>query len=137
MNDNNKLHKVLCECLDKDVETVSATVQARLTRIRAKALTQHSKTKHYERFGLRYNPMKVSAVFASLLLVVFSSVLILDSNPTGFDESINKNLTIDELIEAGVVNGDVGKEFFLTEEDLDFFENLELYQWLDSEFKMS
>lgn len=136
MNDNNKLHKTLCECLDKDVEAVNATVQARLTQMRVDAL-KHSETKHYELFGLNYNPMKVSAVFASLLLVVFSSVLVLDFNNTSFDENINKKLTIDELIEASVVNGDVGKEFFLTEEDLDFFENLELYQWLDSEFKMS
>jgi len=136
MNDNNKLHNTLCKCLDKDVEAVSTTVQTRLTRMRVDAL-EHAKTKHYELFGLNYNPMKVSAVFASLLFVVFSSVLVLDLNNTRFDENINKKLTIDELIEASVVNGDVGKEFFLTEEDLDFFENLELYQWLDSEFKMS
>lgn len=135
MNDNNKLHKVLSECLDKDVAAVSATVQTRLTRIRTNAL-ECSKPK-YELFGLSYNPMKVGAVFASLLLVVLSSVLVLDSNNTRFDDSMNKKLTIDELIEASVVNGNVGNEFFLTEEDLDFFENLELYQWLDSEFKMS
>jgi len=131
MNDNNKLHKVLCERLDKDVEAVSASVQSRLTRIRVDALAQSPKAKYYALFGLRYNPMKASAVFASLLFVAFSSFFVLDFSNTHNDE------TIGELIEASVVNGDVGKEFFLTEEDLDFFENLELYQWLDAEFKMS
>jgi hypothetical protein len=131
MNDNNKIHKALCERLDKDVEAVSASVQSRLTRMRVDALAQSPRAKDYTLFGLTVNPMKASAVFASLLFVAFSSFFVLDFSNTYNDE------TIGELIEASVVNGDVGKEFFLTEEDLDFFENLELYQWLDSEFKMS
>jgi len=137
MNDNNKLHKALSERLDKDVEAVSASVQSRLTKMRFDALAQMPQVNRYELFGLTYNPMKVSAIFASVLFVAFFSLFILNFGNTDSDENGHKKLTIDELIEASVVNGDVGKEFFLTEEDLDFFENLELYQWLDSEFKMS
>jgi uncharacterized protein (DUF1697 family) len=40
-----------------------------------------------------------------------------------------------EPIEVSTVNT-IGKDFdaLLNEEDLDFFENMELYQWLDAEF---
>jgi hypothetical protein len=137
MNDNNKLHKALCQSLDRDVETISTTVQARLTRMRMDALAELSETQHHSVFGFFNNPMKVGAVFASVLFVVLSSFIALDMNNINSETDINGNLTIDELIQSSVVNEDVGKEFFLTEEDLDFFENLELYQWLDTEFKIS
>jgi ABC-type transport system involved in cytochrome c biogenesis ATPase subunit len=137
MNDNNKLNKRLKESLDKDVEALSAAVQTRLTQARIQALNEFPITQHKYLFGFSFNPIKVSAVFASLLFVVFSSFFILDSSNMSLDKNGGENLATDELIEAHVVNGIIGKEFFKTEEDLDFFENLELYQWLDTEFKIS
>ena len=136
MNDNN-LHTIVCKSLDKDVEALSASVQSRLTQRREQALARTKRSSFFSSFQLINQPIKVGAVFASLAFVAMTSVTIFNSEDKVSVETSGEILTLHEPINENSVNGDVGEEFFLTEEDLDFFENLDLYQWLDSEFKIS
>ena len=136
MNDNN-LHTIVCRSLDKDVDALSASIQSRLTQSRTGALEKSLEPSSYFPFNFIKQPVNVAAVFASLLLVTLSFVVVLNVNEDIGLEVADSNLMPYEPIEENIVNDDVGKDFFLTEEDLDFFENLDLYQWLDSEFKIS
>lgn len=136
MNDNN-LHAIVCKSLDKDVDALNASIQSRLTQRRTGALKRSLEPSSYFSFNFIRQPVKVAAVSVSLLLATLSFVVVLNTNEDAGLEVASDNLTPHELIGENIVNDDVGKEFFLTEEDLDFFENLDLYQWLDSEFKIS
>jgi len=139
MNDN-KLHAMVRKSLDKDVETVSASIQSKLTRARMEALDKASNNinDNFGVFSLLLNrPIQIAAVVASLSFIAVSSFSVMDISKQETVEIAQEILTSGEPLASNAVNETVGKDFFLTEEDLDFFENLELYQWLDSEFKTS
>ena len=137
---DNKLHAIVCNSLDKDVDTLNANIQLKLTCARINALEQ----KKPKCFWSELLSPKLAVTFASLSFVVTVAVAILqtlnthDVPPIVSNTSVIKSLIKnepDDWIDVDTIN--VGDEFFLTEEDLDFFENLDLYQWLDSEFKIS
>jgi len=140
---NDKIHTIVRKSLDKDVETLSANIQSRLTRARTEALENSSsninhKFKIFSLFSNR--SVQVATALASVTFVAISSFSVININNKDTQNTIEiakENLTSDEPFTPQIVDSDVGKDFFLTEEDLDFFENLELYQWLDSEFKTS
>ncbi len=138
MNDN-KLHTIICGSLDKDVDALSAELRSKLTRVRVSSLERRST------FSFWKVKSKAITLLASLAVVAVSSYVVLQTPSTTVDhvdmvassESLQQNLIEDEPIFLDDVDTDVGDEFFLTEEDLDFFDNLDLYQWLDAEFKLS
>ena len=138
MNDN-KLHAMVCKSLDKDVETLSASVQSKLARARTDAIEKaNNSNDKFSVLSLFLNqPAKIGMVLASLVIITISSFSVMHINEQKTIEISQETLTQDEPFSIEAVNDGVGKDFFLTEEDLDFFENLELYQWLDSEFKTS
>ena len=137
---DNKLRTIVCNSLDKDVESLSANIQAKLTCARIHALEQ-KKNKYF--WSELLSP-RLAVTFASLSFAAIAAVMVLqepDTNkipPVASNTPVAENLIKNEPdVAEEVDNTDVGDEFFLTEEDLDFFENLDLYQWLDSEFKIS
>ncbi len=137
---DNKLRTIVCNSLDKDVESLSANIQSKLTCARIHALEQ-KKNKYF--WSELLSP-RLAVTFASLSFAAIAAVMVLqepDTNkipPVASNTPVAENLIKNEPdVAEEVDNTDVGDEFFLTEEDLDFFENLDLYQWLDSEFKIS
>lgn len=125
--------------LDKDVETLSAELKHKLAHARMGAVESATPNNKFNNvLSLFFNqPTKVAMAVASLTFVAVLTFPLINLHEENTIKKPQETLTENEQMDIDVVNADVGKDFFLTEEDLDFFDNLELYQWLDSEFKAS
>lgn len=137
MNDN-KLCAVVRDCLDTEEQALSHRTQSRLNQIRFNALDK----KQGNRLSFLDSLIPSPRIAAASVTAVFVAVTAFYAVDFSMDKSADQDFASNSLIEdepiyPDAVDDSVGEEFFLTEEDLDFFENIDLYQWLDSEFKIS
>lgn len=143
-NQNTELHKEISRALDQKVLQIDASTYSALNRVREQALL---KAKQPRMFGLFELSLFGSAGrFATAIFSVLFVVGTLITTTNWLDNSQlnnNTNMPIVEKQQDSVPNENTdslqittGIDFDALKEgeDLDLFENMDLYQWLDNEF---
>jgi len=116
MNDEDVLNKVqqhLNGKLESQSDLPNETIESQLKQARITALDSAAKKTLFP-FGLLNRPAVVFAV-ASLLVLSVTLVNI---------------ITTDISVNESIVNVDVDIELLTNEENLDFYDDLEFYEWL-------
>jgi hypothetical protein len=141
-----ELQTKIVEALDAECGHLDARICQRLQQSRQQAVVAAEQPVWSRWLPQSSNQWLAGGITASLAFVVSmlvfspetnqeSSVNIAAQNPVSAVHVHKISSLPKEPIEISTVNN-IGKDIdaLLNEEDLDFFENMELYQWLDAEF---
>ncbi len=106
MTDNDKLEREINTALQQSANAIDADTLARIRQVRARVMQQNEE-RHFNWFGV------FSGAVATACIMVFSVLLL-----TGH-ETAPQTLPVEDI------------ELVTVLDDLELYENLEFYQWLD------
>ena len=141
MNKNksdNALHEMISADLSQQADAIDARIQARLRRARVKAVSVDQEQPWLMCFWQAVSVpavmrMPVAQASVAMLVAVFSISLVLTPAVPVSDNAMGINIS-DTKFQPNEAQSLSEMDVLMSNEDMEFLENLEIYEWLAAEY---
>lgn len=132
------LHDMISAGLSQQADTIDARIQARLRRARVKAVSLEQEQSWLARFWQAISVpavmrMPIAQASVAMLVAVFSISLVLTPAVPVGSNAADINIS-DMKFQPNEAQSLSEMDVLMSNEDMEFLENLEIYEWLAAEY---